>query len=195
MTLFFPSQVISLFSQIILAMLKRGGVCLYYKENLSLWIITVSFHSQCVLCEVTIQRQKGYVIVIYWSPCQTTVEFDKFLSNFEKLFNFVKQLQPSFTIKLGDFNVRSKSWWPDDITSPEGTDIDSLTTVHGLQQLISGPTHYYQIHYPALISFLLINPTWQLIVAFILPYILIVIIKLFIVNSILWLSTLPHMKV
>ena len=65
MTLFFPSQVITLFSQIILAMLKRGGVCLYYKENLSLRIITVSFHSQCVLCEVTIQRQKGYVIVIY----------------------------------------------------------------------------------------------------------------------------------
>ena len=42
---------------------------------------------------------------------------------------------------MGDFNARSKSWWPDDITSPEGTDIDSLTTVHGLQQLISEPTH------------------------------------------------------
>ena len=28
-----------------------------------------------------------------------------------------------------------------DITSPEGTDIDSLTTVHGLQQLKSKPTH------------------------------------------------------
>ena len=42
---------------------------------------------------------------------------------------------------MGDFNARSKSWWPDDITSPEGTDINSLTTVHGLQQLISKPTH------------------------------------------------------
>ena len=90
-----------------------------------------------MLCEVTIQRQKGYVIVIYRSASQTTVEFDEFLSNFEKLLNFSKQLHPSFTIILGDFNVRSKSWWPDDITSRQGIDIDSLTTVYGLQQIIS----------------------------------------------------------
>ena len=86
-----------------------------------------------MLCEVTIKRQNGYVTVIYQSPSQTTAEYDEFLSNLEKLLNFVKQLPPSFTIILGDFNARSKSWWPDDITSPEGTEIDSLTTVHGLQ--------------------------------------------------------------
>ena len=42
---------------------------------------------------------------------------------------------------LGNFNARSKSRWPEDITSQEGTDIESLTTKHGLQQLISDPTH------------------------------------------------------
>ena len=30
---------------------------------------------------------------------------------------------------------------PDDITTPEGTDLNSLTAVHGLQQLILEPTH------------------------------------------------------
>ena len=40
-----------------------------------------------------------------------------------------------------DFNARSKSCWTDDITSPEAIDIDSLTTVRGLQQLIPEPTH------------------------------------------------------
>ena len=45
--------------------IKRRGVCLYYKENLSLRSINVPFLSQCVLCEVTLQSQKGYVIVIY----------------------------------------------------------------------------------------------------------------------------------
>ena len=87
------------------------------------------------------KRQKGYVIVTYWSPSQTTIEFNEFLLNLKKLLNFVKQLQRSFTIILGDFNARSKSWLQDDITSPEGTDIDSLTTIHGLQQLIPQPTH------------------------------------------------------
>ena len=42
---------------------------------------------------------------------------------------------------MGDFNARPKSWWPDDTASLEGTDIDSLITMHTLHQLISDPTH------------------------------------------------------
>ena len=45
-----------------------------------------------------------------------------------------------------------------------------------------------QAHYFALISFLLINMTWQLMMLFIFPCILIVTIKLYIANSILWLN-------
>ena len=53
----------------------------------------------------------------------------------------IKQLKPSFTIILGDFNARSSDWWPDDITSPEGTHINSLISMYGFDQLISDPTH------------------------------------------------------
>ena len=42
---------------------------------------------------------------------------------------------------LGNFNARSKSWWPEDVTSHEGTNIESVTIVHGLQQPVSDPTH------------------------------------------------------
>ena len=56
--------------------------------------------------------------------------------------------------------------------------------MHGLHQLTLDPTHYYQTRYLALILSLLTNLNWQLIVVFILPCILIVIIKLFIVNLI-----------
>ena len=69
--------------------IKRDGVCLYYKENLSLRSINVPFLSQCVLCKVSLQSQKGYVIVIYRSPSQSTVEFDEFLSNFESLLKIL----------------------------------------------------------------------------------------------------------
>ena len=41
---------------------------------------------------------------------------------------------------LGDFNARSSDWWPDDITSPEGTHINSLISMYGFDQ-ISDPTH------------------------------------------------------
>ena len=88
-----------------------------------------------MLCKVIIQRQKGYIVVIYRSPSQATVEFDEFLSHFGKLLNFVKQIPPSFTIVLDDFNATSKPWWSDDVTPPEGTDIDSLTIVHGANNI------------------------------------------------------------
>ena len=50
-------------------------------------------------------------------------------------------LNPDFSIILGDFNARSKSWWKSDINTIEGTKIDSVTSSYVLQQLITQPTH------------------------------------------------------
>ena len=49
--------------------------------------------------------------------------------------------KPYFSIILGDFNARLKSWWKSDIDTIEGTKIDAVTSSYGLQQLISQPTH------------------------------------------------------
>ena len=83
----------------------------------------------------------GFIIVCYRSPSQTSSQFDDFLSNFERLFDNVQILQPAFTVILGDFNARSKSWWSGDSTTMEGTRLDSLVSTHGFHQLISEPTH------------------------------------------------------
>ena len=40
----------------------------------------------------------------------------------------------------GDLHARSPAWWSEDITTLLGTQIDSLTTVHGFKQIISDPT-------------------------------------------------------
>ena len=120
---------------------KRGGVCLYYRENLTLQLVDTPYIEQCILCEIHIQNTTGYVAVIYRSPSQSSNEFEEFLVNFDKLLNQVNMLKSSFTVILGDFNARSQSWWSDDITSFEGSHIDSLTTLYGFHQLISDPTH------------------------------------------------------
>ena len=70
-----------------------------------------------------------------------TLFFTDFLSNFEKLLQELSALNPDFSIILGGFNARSKSWWKSDINTIEGTKIDSVTTSYGLQQLITQPTH------------------------------------------------------
>ena len=60
------------------------------------------------------------------SPSQTSSQSDDFLSNFEKLFDNVHILQPAYSVILGDFNARSKSWWFNDSITMEGTRLDSL---------------------------------------------------------------------
>ena len=84
---------------------------------------------ECLTCEVTIQNKKGYVAAMYRSPNQSNMEFESFLSGFEDM------------LILGDFNVRSLTWWSSAITNLNGTPIDSLTTTHGFKQLISDATH------------------------------------------------------
>ena len=83
----------------------------------------------------------GYIAVTYHCPSQTASEFDNFLENFEKLLYQIQQFRSSSAVTLGDFNAKSKSWWNEGITSNEGSQIDSLTTIYGMEQLISDPTH------------------------------------------------------
>ena len=42
---------------------KRGGVCLYFKENSTLKVTDNSFIAQCTVCEITLQNKKGHVVV------------------------------------------------------------------------------------------------------------------------------------
>ena len=49
---------------------KRGGVCLYYKESLSVKIINSLARIECILCEVFIEYCKGFIAVMYRSPSQ-----------------------------------------------------------------------------------------------------------------------------
>ena len=70
--------------------MKRGGVCLYRKENLLLRHIKTEYFSQRLLCRISIQNQTGYFGVTYKPPKQNNNEFNEFLTNFEKPCETVK---------------------------------------------------------------------------------------------------------
>ena len=48
---------------------------------------------------------------------------------------------PNFILVIGDFNVRSSSWWKIDLTTIEGNQVNSITSSYDLNQLICEPTH------------------------------------------------------
>ena len=82
----------------------------------------------------------GYIAVTYRSPSQTASKFANFFENFDKCMYQIQLFRSSFVVILRDFNAKSKSWWNKNITSNEGSQIDSLATTYDLQQLISDPT-------------------------------------------------------
>ena len=71
---------------------KRGGVCLYSRENLTLRLVDTPYIEQCILCEINIQNTTGYVAVIYRLSSQSSNEFEELLVNFDKLLNQVNML-------------------------------------------------------------------------------------------------------
>ena len=65
--------------------IKRGGLCVYYKESLPVRVISLSYLKEALLLEMIYNNKKVIVSVIDRSPSQSNSTFDLFLSNFEKL--------------------------------------------------------------------------------------------------------------
>lgn len=57
---------------------KWSGVCILYKETLGVC-------PECIICEVSISNSQRYIGIIYRSQSQDIIEFEDFLSNFEKV--------------------------------------------------------------------------------------------------------------
>ena len=123
--------------------IKRGGVCIYYKESLPVRVISIPYFNEALLLEMSYNNKKVMVSVIYRSPSQTNDEFDTFLSNFQMLLNDINNRKPSLSVVTGDFNSRCSSWWSNDINTTEGLKLLSLTSSNGFTQLIHEPTHIH----------------------------------------------------
>ena len=61
---------------------NRVGVCIFYKETLGVRNVNLSSLSNCIICEVPIQNNKGNIAVVYKSPSQDAIEFQNFIANF-----------------------------------------------------------------------------------------------------------------
>ena len=93
------------------------------------------------ILEISINNKNGYVVSLYRSPSQTPDEFDSFINNFEKLIIDIYSRKADFVLIIGGFNAKSCIWSINDTATPEGSHLDSITSLCGMKQLISEPTH------------------------------------------------------
>ena len=85
---------------------------------------------------------------------------------------------------MGDFSARSSNWCKYDISNNEGVQIDSVTSTHGLEQLISEPAHILSNSSSCIDLIFTNQPNLVLTVVLIPLFILIATIKLFTVRLI-----------
>ena len=97
--------------------------CKFHFEN---WILKKNFRAQITDQSLITPRQD---------------EFETFLKNFELTLDKIHENNPFMTIVLGDFNAKFNDWRKADITSLEGSKIDTVANSYGLIQLIQEPTH------------------------------------------------------
>ena len=96
---------------------------------------------ESVVTEITFGREKVFFIVLYRHPHQTSDEFDLFLDRLQLTVDRIKSLKPHCIVITGDFNCRTKQWWPGDIELPEASALDEFIESNNLSQLIDEPTN------------------------------------------------------
>ena len=85
---------------------KRGGVCIYYKESLPVRVINLPYLQEALLLELNDQNKKIIISSLYRSSSQNSEEFESFLTNFEHLLSDIEARKSSVSVILGDFNAR-----------------------------------------------------------------------------------------
>ena len=121
---------------------KRGGVCIYYKETLPIKILNIGNLSECLVVEISYNNRKCFIISLYRSPSQNVQEFDIFIRRFENILQTISSPgNQNLICVIGDFNAKLSSWKFDDPDTPEGLEINALTSSYGLTQMITDPTH------------------------------------------------------
>ena len=120
---------------------KRGVVCVYFRESLPVRCFPSSYSKKCLILEVSINNKTGYAVSLYRSPSQTSDEFNSFITNLEKIVVDIFRSNPHFLLLIGDFNAKSTDWSSNDTTTAEGAQLNYFTSLYGMKQVITEPTH------------------------------------------------------
>ena len=102
---------------------KRGraeGTCIYYKEILPIKFLNIVNLPECLLCEISYEDQKCFIVSLYRSPSQSANEFQEFLKELEVIIESICTPGNSdHIIIIGDFNAKLSTWKSDDPDTAE----------------------------------------------------------------------------
>ena len=123
--------------------IKRGGVCIYFKESLPLIRRNdLTNLKDCLITEVNVNNKKCFFTCQYRSPSQNHDELEHFCTNFDLLLSNNNNLYPTCSIVLVDFNAKCPEWCASDKSNTAGIELHNITIKSGHNQMIDKPIHY-----------------------------------------------------
>ena len=90
----------------------KGGVCLYYNENLPIKNrADLVCLEETILAETKLDGKKIFILLSYRSPSQSTTELSSYCDKLQSILDKVKKEKPHLIIFSGDLNARSPLFW------------------------------------------------------------------------------------
>ena len=138
---------------------RHGGVCVWVRESI---IASRLFNlepndSECIWLDIRINNKRFIVGFYYRPPEDTLASIERFTRDLDNSISQALRLNSNGIILTGDFNAKSRSWYPNGIDNTAGTHLLNTLTDHSLTQLISGPTRFQDGHQPSLLDLLITN--------------------------------------
>ena len=78
---------------------------------------------------------------MYFSPSHASDNFNQFTTNLEKLLINISSTNPYFILINGCFKATSSYWSSNDTMIAEGAQLDYLTSLYAIKQVITEPAH------------------------------------------------------
>ena len=88
---------------------KRGDVCIYFRNSLSLKILNIYYIQESVSFETQVCSKICTFVSLYRSPSQTSDGFEKFTYNFELNLDTTAESNSHLIAASGDINMKSRN--------------------------------------------------------------------------------------
>lgn len=138
----------------------RGGVCLYYNENLPIVDRSnMTNIDETIVAEIKLRKKKIFFVLSYRSPSKNSAaEEDDYCKKMQVLFDDINKEKPSAIILTGDFNARSPLFWQEEILENSlGKRLSDLMLFNQMDQIINEPTHFPRENIETCIDLILTN--------------------------------------
>ena len=149
----------------------KGGVCLYYKNDIPLKRRTdLEFNDETIVVEIKLNRKKIIYLLSYRSPSQSVDAFDTYMQKLQTFYTKALLDRPSSIVMTGDFNCRSPLLWSGETADKrEGRILAGFCTQNNIVQMIEEPTHFPRDAIETCIDLVLTNQPFYMIDKGVLP--------------------------